>query len=100
MLNVNLQKRIADFTLDVQFEIETQILVLFGPSGAGKTMTLNGIAGLVTPDRGTIRLNQRVLFDAAAQVNLPARARRIGYVFQNYALFPHLTVRENIAFGI
>ncbi|MDE3089406.1 MAG: ABC transporter ATP-binding protein [Chloroflexota bacterium] len=100
MLNVHIEKRLGDFTLATDFEIGPQVLVLFGPSGAGKTLTLNCLAGLVTPDRGAIHLGNRVLFDRAAGVNLPARARRVGYVFQDYALFPHLTVRENISFGV
>lgn len=100
MLSVDLEKRWGNFLLRAQFEIGAEILALFGASGAGKTMTLNCIAGLVTPDRGTLRLDERVLFDAMARVNVPTRARRIGYVFQNYALFPHLTVCENIAFGL
>ncbi len=100
MLRVDIEKRWGNFFLRAQFEIGAEILALFGASGAGKTMTLNCIAGLVAPDRGTLRLGERVLFDAMARVNVPTRARRIGYVFQNYALFPHLTVRENIAFGL
>jgi molybdate transport system ATP-binding protein len=100
MLNVNLEKRLGDFTLRVAFDIGAEILVLFGASGAGKTMTLNCLTGLVTPDRGNIRLHDRVLLDADARTNIPTRARRIGYVFQNYALFPHMTVRENVAFGL
>ena len=100
MLDVQIERRLGDFNLRVSFQIDSQVLVLFGSSGAGKTLTLNCLAGLVTPDRGSIRLGTRVLFDHAARINAPVRARRIGYVFQHYALFPHLTVRENIAFGI
>ncbi len=100
MLRIHLSKQLGDFTLRAKFEIGAQVLVLFGPSGAGKSLTLNCIAGLVTPDSGTIRLSDRVLFDHAEQVNSPTRERRVGYVFQNYALFPHLTIRENIAFGV
>ncbi|MBI5653711.1 MAG: ABC transporter ATP-binding protein [Chloroflexi bacterium] len=100
MLQVNLEKHLSQFSLRVAFEIGAEILVLFGASGAGKTMTLNALAGLSAPARGRIALNERVLFDDAARVNVPTRARRVGYVFQNYALFPHLTVRENIAFGV
>ncbi len=99
MLQVNFEKELSDFKLRVQFDIGAEILVLFGASGAGKTLTLNCLAGLVTPERGRIALNGSVLFDDAARVNLPARVRRVGYVFQQYALFPHLTVRENVAFG-
>lgn len=100
MLSVRIEKQLATFALNCRFEIGEQILVLFGASGAGKTMTLNCIAGLVAPERGSIRLNDNLMFDSDARVNLPARARRIGYVFQNYALFPHLTVRENISYGV
>lgn len=98
MLDVHIEKHLSDFALRVEFRFGSQVLVLFGPSGAGKTLTLNCLAGLVTPDRGSIHLGGRVLFDGAT--NVPARARRIGYVFQNYALFPHLTVRENVTFGL
>ncbi len=100
MLDVEIEKHLGKFGLNVRFEIGAQIFVLFGASGAGKTMTLNCIAGLVTPERGSVNLNGRVLFDSESRVILPTRERRIGYVFQNYALFPHLTVRENIAFGV
>ena len=100
MLQVDITKEIGNFALRVHLNIGAQVLVLFGPSGAGKSFTLNCLAGLVVPDRGSIRLGDRVLFDRATGVNVPARARRIGYVFQNYALFPHLTVRDNIAFGL
>jgi len=100
MLQVNIIKRLTHFNLTARFDIDAEILVLFGASGAGKTITLNCLAGLTTPDDGTIRFDERVLFDYAARVNVPTRERRVGYVFQHYALFPHLTVRENIAFGL
>lgn len=77
-----------------------EIMAILGPSGCGKTMTLKCIAGLMTPDRGRIVLNEQVLFDSQQGINLPARQRKIGFLFQNYALFPHLTVHDNIAFGI
>ena len=75
-------------------------MAILGPSGCGKTMTLKCIAGLMTPDQGKIILNKQVLFDSEQRINLPARERNIGFLFQNYALFPHLTVHENVAFGI
>ncbi len=75
-------------------------MAILGPSGCGKTMTLKCIAGLMTPDQGKIVLNEQALFDSQQKINLPARQRKIGFLFQNYALFPHLTVHENIAFGI
>jgi len=88
------------FELDVAFRSDVERLVLFGPSGAGKTMTLKAIAGLVRPDAGRIEMAGTTLFDAALGVDTPARQRDCGYLFQEYALFPHLTVRQNIAFGL
>ncbi len=105
-LKVNIEKRLATFNLCIQMEVGTEILVLFGPSGAGKTQTLNAIAGLVTPDSGEITLDGEVFFRKAEEVrdnqafNLPARKRRVGYIFQQYALFPHLTALENVAFAL
>lgn len=89
-----------EFLLSACFTTEDHSLVLFGPSGSGKTLTLQAIAGMLTPDDGHIRINGKTLFDAAHGINIPTRHRRVGYVFQNYALFPHLTVRENIGFGL
>lgn len=90
----------------MQFEVGAEILVLFGPSGAGKTQTLNAIAGLVTPDAGEISLDGDLFFRASGKTrdgqpfNLPARKRRVGYVFQQYALFPHLTALENVSYAL
>lgn len=89
-----------EFLLRSRFATADGALVLFGPSGSGKTLTLQAIAGMLTPDEGYIRCNGRVLFDSARGVNVPARRRNLGYLFQDYALFPHLTVRENIGFGL
>jgi molybdate transport system ATP-binding protein len=89
----------ARFELDVRFASDASRLVLFGPSGAGKTQTLKMLAGIVAPDRGRVAIAGRVLVDRAAGVDLSPQARRLGYVFQDYALFPHLTVRQNIAFA-
>ena len=89
-----------EFVLDVAFRSEARRTVIYGPSGAGKTLTLQAIAGLLTPDDGHVRLAGEPLFDPAAGVDLPARARRFGHVFQDYALFPRLTVRQNIGFGL
>lgn len=100
VLEVRFSKRLASFALEPEFSCEAEPLAILGPSGAGKSMTLRCIAGLERPDEGFIRLNQRVLFDSAAGINLSARQRGIGLLFQNYALFPHLTVAENIAFGV
>ncbi|WP_051693760.1 ATP-binding cassette domain-containing protein [Desulfohalovibrio reitneri] len=88
------------FHLRSRFTVEDHALVLFGPSGSGKTLTLQAIAGLLTPDEGSIWVNGAVLFDSSAGVNLPARKREVGYVFQDYALFPHRSVRENVGFGV
>jgi len=88
------------FELDVAFQSDVERLVLFGPSGAGKTMTLKAIAGLMRPDAGRIEMAGETLFDAARGIDTPARRRDCGYLFQEYALFPHLTARQNIAFGL
>ena len=99
-LEVAIEKQLPGFRLAVEFAANGAPLGLLGPSGSGKTMTLRAIAGLETPDRGRIVLHGRVLYDSDQGINLPARERRIGLLFQNYALFPHLTVTENIAFGL
>ena len=89
----------AEFSLDLDFQASRGFTVLFGPSGAGKTLTLDCIAGFVQPDEGRILLDDQILFDGAAGVHLAARARRCGYVFQNYALFPHMSLRQNLEFA-
>ncbi len=99
-LEVQIAKQIPGFDLQVSFQTDRQPLGLLGASGSGKSMTLRCITGLETPDRGRIVLNGRVLFDAQQGINLPSHQRRVGLVFQNYALFPHLTVAQNIAFGM
>ena len=99
-LEVAIEKNLPGFRLAVEFTADGAPLGLLGPSGSGKTMTLRAIAGLETPDRGRIVLHGRVLFDSEKRINVPARERRIGLLFQSYALFPHLTVAENIAFGL
>lgn len=100
-LAVDIRKRLATFELEVSFETSDagEILALLGPSGCGKTVTLRCIAGVMAPDEGRIALNGRVLFDSRAGVNLPPRRRRVGYLFQQYALFPTMTVAQNIAAG-
>jgi molybdate transport system ATP-binding protein len=98
-LSINIKKAVNSFKLDAQWEINDELAVLFGYSGAGKSMTLRMIAGLMKPDEGAIRLNGNDLFDSAAAINLPPQVRSFGYVFQDLALFPHMTVRENILYG-
>ena len=87
------------FSLDLEFQTTAGVTVLFGPSGSGKTLTLDLIAGFVRPDDGRILLDDQILFDGPAGVSLPPQARDCGYVFQNYALFPHMTLRENLEFA-
>jgi molybdate transport system ATP-binding protein len=89
----------AAFTLAMQFQTTGGVSVLFGPSGSGKTLTLDAIAGFSTPGEGRILVDDRILFDSEAGVNLPPRERNCGYVFQNYALFPHMTLRRNLEFA-
>jgi molybdate transport system ATP-binding protein len=89
----------AGFTLDVEFQADSGCTVLFGPSGAGKTLILDSIAGFARPDSGRIQLDGQILFDASARICLRPQDRNCGYVFQNYALFPHMTLRENLAFA-
>jgi len=89
-----------EFTLCSRFSSADDLVILFGPSGSGKSLTLRAIAGLVRPDRGLIVAGGMVLFDSEAGIDLPARERGLGYLFQDYALFPHLSVRENIGFGL
>jgi molybdate transport system ATP-binding protein len=84
----------------VRFQTDVPFAALYGPSGAGKSLTLQAIAGLLHPSAGHVRLDGRTLYDSAQRIDVPAPERRIGYLFQNYALFPHLTVRENVSFGL
>jgi ABC-type molybdate transport system ATPase subunit len=99
-LRASLRRRLPDFVLDLAFEVRDEILVLLGPSGAGKTTTLRIVAGLERPDAGEIRLDDRVLFSSARGIDLPPRQRRCGFVFQELALFPHLDVLGNIRYGM
>ncbi|CAJ0789584.1 Sulfate/thiosulfate import ATP-binding protein CysA [Ralstonia condita] len=104
MIDLVVQKTLTSaarvFSLDVTVRSESRRVVLYGPSGAGKSLTLRAIAGLMTPDRGRIALNGRTLFNHAEGINLSAQERRVGYLFQDYALFQHLTVAQNIAFAL
>jgi molybdate transport system ATP-binding protein len=99
VLAVAVEKRLGALSLAARFEIAGGVTALFGPSGAGKTSVVNMIAGLLKPDRGSIVLGDTVLFDQAAAVNVPPYRRRIGYVFQEGRLFPHLSVRQNLDYG-
>ena len=89
----------AGFTLEIEFQAGAGVTALFGASGAGKTLTLDAIAGFTRPDAGRILLDDQILFDAASHVNLRPQQRNCGYVFQNYALFPHMTLRQNLVFA-
>jgi molybdate transport system ATP-binding protein len=99
MLSVDVDKRVGGFALTARFATGSGATALFGPSGAGKTTLVNLIAGLLAPDRGRITLDEEVLFDSATRANVPPHRRGIGYVFQEGRLFPHLTVRQNLAYG-
>ena len=98
-LYVRIKKKLRAFVLDVDFSIKDEVFALLGASGCGKSMTLKIIAGIETPDSGKIILNGRTLYDSDKKINLPPQARRVGYLFQNYALFPNMTVAENILFA-
>jgi len=88
------------FELDVAFASEHRRVVLYGPSGAGKSLTLRALAGLISPDAGHVRVDGRTLLDTQARVDVPSRERGVAYLFQDYALFPHLTVAQNVGFGL
>ena len=103
MLKVNIQKKLKEFNLDVDFEFKKGCLGILGPSGCGKSMTLKSIAGIENPDTGFISLTddeETVYFDSSKKINLKPQKRNVGYLFQNYALFPNMTVEENIAVGV
>ena len=100
MLKFAVQHKLRGFKLDAAFGLESEVLALFGPSGAGKSITLQMVAGLVQPATGRIELNGRTVFDSRARLNVPPRQRRVGFVMQDYTLFPHLSVGQNIAYGL
>src|SRR5262245_47572253 len=100
MLDVDVSRRLGAFELRARFVSGGGTLVLFGPSGSGKSLTLQAIAGLLRPDRGRIVVGDQVLFDAPARIDLPPEHRKVGFLPQGYALFPHLTVRENVGYGL
>jgi len=99
VLAVDVEKRLGDFTLAAKFEAAAGVTALFGPSGAGKSTIVNLIAGLIAPERGRIALADSVLFDSGLRIDVPPHRRRIGCVFQEGRLFPHLTVRRNLDYG-
>src|SRR5262249_2359439 len=99
MLAVDVEKQRGELSAAAQFEAGPGVTAVFGPSGAGKTTLVNMIAGLLTPDRGRITLGDTLLFDSERRINLPAWRRRIGYVFQEGRLFPHLKVAANLEYG-
>lgn len=98
-LEINISKKLKEFTLQAELVLLDGVLGLMGSSGSGKSMLLKCLAGIETPDSGRIVLNGRVLFDSAAKINLPPQQRRVGYLFQSYALFPNMSVAENIICG-
>jgi len=100
MFSVDITKDLPDFSLSIRFSMERDILVLFGPSGCGKTTALRSIAGLLRPDAGKIMHDGQVFFDSAAGIFVPPRDRQVGYMFQDFALFPHMNVRSNIWYGV
>ncbi|MDZ5470454.1 ABC transporter ATP-binding protein [Bacillus sp. 31A1R] len=100
MLSVKIEKKLHDFELHTSFTARNGITGIIGPSGCGKSLTLQCIAGLVTPDKGKIMIEEKVFYDSNSKTNIKTRHRNIGYVFQHYALFPHLNVEQNIAFGL
>jgi molybdate transport system ATP-binding protein len=99
VLRVDVFKKLGDFSVDIAFTSEGRVTGLFGTSGAGKTSLVSMIAGLVKPDRGAISINGDTLYDAAAGIDVPPHRRRIGYVFQDARLFPHLSVAQNLDYG-
>lgn len=100
MLEALIQKKLWRFTLNFKLRLENEILVLWGPSGAGKTTILQCLAGLAKPSSGFIKLNKQVFYSSKEKIHLSPQIRNVGYLFQDYALFPHMTVRENVMYGI
>ncbi|HOF95572.1 MAG TPA: ABC transporter ATP-binding protein [Methanoculleus sp.] len=101
MLSIHVGRQLRDFAIDVALSVRCgETLVLIGENGAGKSTVLNLISGILAPDRGDITLGERTLFSSAARIDIPAESRNIGHLFQSYALFPHMTVAENVAFGL
>jgi molybdate transport system ATP-binding protein len=100
MLDLTIRHRLKNFELNISLQVDQELLALFGPSGSGKSMTLRIVAGLVRPDFGHISIDETVVFDSQTGLNLPPQQRHVGYVMQDYTLFPHLTVAQNIAYGL
>jgi len=100
MIHVDIYKKLKYYDLNITFEMNNEVLVILGPSGSGKTTVLDCISGIKSPDEGYIRINDSIVFDSYNKVDSPVRNRNIGYVFQEYALFPHMTVKGNILFGV
>jgi len=98
-IRVDIRKKLGDFSLAISFETDAKRVGILGPSGCGKSMTLKSIAGIERPDAGYISIDDKVLFDSSRKINLKPQKRRVGYMFQNYALFPTMTVTQNIAAG-
>ncbi|NLJ71993.1 MAG: ATP-binding cassette domain-containing protein [Syntrophomonadaceae bacterium] len=100
MLEAKFEKNLWHFNIEFSLKLDNKILVLCGPSGAGKTTILHCLAGLVSPDTGDICLNNRLLYSSKNKINTAAKDRNIAYLFQNYALFPHMTVKQNVYYGL
>ncbi len=100
MLTVDIKKKLSDFTLNISFTAPNKTVVLFGPSGCGKTTILRCIAGLLKPDEGSIISNGTVFYASQTPIHLPPRARNVSYMFQDFALFPHMNVKHNIWYGV
>lgn len=99
-LEIQISKDFGDYKLDIDLKSDSRRLAILGASGSGKSLTLKVIAGIINPDKGRIVVDGRCLYDSSAKINLPSRVRKVGYLFQNYALFPTMTVQENIGIGI
>ncbi|MEG6615090.1 ATP-binding cassette domain-containing protein [Peptococcaceae bacterium 1198_IL3148] len=100
MLEALIHKKLWHFDLNIKLQVKNEILVLWGHSGAGKTTILQCLAGLAKPSSGLIKLNDQVLYSSADHINLSPQVRNVGYLFQDYALFPHMTVRQNVMYGL
>lgn len=100
MIVCEITKKLRDFELDLRFELGNETLVIVGHSGCGKSTTLNALGGLITPDQGRIQVGETTYFDCKLKINISPEDRDLGFLFQNYALFPHLTVQENVAYGL